>query len=240
MRRGVLVLAVLAALAAAATGRSAPAHAACSSSYVSALVGGAPKCLRAGEFCSPSSEPDYAHYGFACVGGRLREGGAAPRPAPVVAPTKLAIGTSVALAHRTRAGGCRKGALPDRRCSPGAYYSGLTKSVVCAPSYRTGTVRNVPQAEKFAVEREYGMAATYYGRSIEIDHIVPLELGRVERGREPLSGARVRGRELSPEGPLENRLHELVCSGRMSLAAARHGIAAEWEHQYRQVFGSAP
>ena len=52
---------------------------------------------------------------------------------------------------------------PDRRCSPGAYYSKLTKAVICSSSFRTSSIRNVPESEKFAVEREYGMAAGHYG-----------------------------------------------------------------------------
>ena len=36
---------------------------------------------------------------------------------------------------------------------------------------------SIAQNQKFAVEREYGLTPGYYGRSLEIDHIVPLELG---------------------------------------------------------------
>jgi len=86
-------------------------------------------------------------------------------------------GRTVLLGHRTRTSGCRRSALPDRRCSPGGYYSKLTRAVICSSGFRTDSIRNVPQTEKFSVEREYRMAATYYGYSIEIDHIVPLELG---------------------------------------------------------------
>jgi hypothetical protein len=49
--------------------------------------------------------------------------------------------------------------------------------VICSVGFHTSTIRNVPQSEKFAVESEYGMAPSYYGHSIEIDHIVPLEFG---------------------------------------------------------------
>ena len=81
------------------------------------------------------------------------------------------------LGRRTRTSGCRRSALPDRRCSPGGYYKRADEDGDLLAGFHTGTIRNVPQTEKFAVEREYGMAATYYGYSIEIDHIVPLELG---------------------------------------------------------------
>jgi hypothetical protein len=87
------------------------------------------------------------------------------------------VGKTVLLAPRTKASGCRLGANPDRACSPGAYYSKLTKRVICAQAFRTGDVRNVPQSEKFAVEREYGLEPRLYGRTLEIDHIVSLELG---------------------------------------------------------------
>jgi hypothetical protein len=240
MRRGAIVLAILAALAVATTSHSAPLHVTCSSSFVQGIVGGVPKCLHAGEFCAAAHEPDYERYGFSCVDGHLRTGGTAPSAPATATPTVVALGVSVVLGARTRTVGCRRGALPDRRCSPGAYYSGLTQPVICAGSFRTSTVRNVSQDEKFGVEREYEMTAMHYGRTIEIDHIVPLELGGSNDAAnlfpEPGSGPA----SYHAKDRLENRLRELVCSGGMSLAAARRGIAVNWERQYRLVFGLVP
>ena len=103
-----------------------------------------------------------------------------PGSSPPESPTE--VGHTVLLGKRTRTTDCRHGSEPDRSCSPGAYYSGLTIAVICSPTYRTAAIRHVPQSEKFAVEREYGMPAKPYGRAIEIDHIVPLavapELGK--------------------------------------------------------------
>ena len=81
------------------------------------------------------------------------------------------------LATRTKTSGCKLGANPDRRCSPGAYYSKLTKAVICSSTFRTGPIRNVPDSEKHQVEIEYGLAPKSYGSTLEIDHIVSLELG---------------------------------------------------------------
>ncbi|WP_289444297.1 hypothetical protein, partial [Klebsiella pneumoniae] len=67
--------------------------------------------------------------------------------------TKTATGRTVLLGRRTAKSGCVRSSLPDRHCSPGAYYARLAKHVLCAPGFRTGTIRNVPQTEKFAVER---------------------------------------------------------------------------------------
>jgi hypothetical protein len=152
----------------------------------------------------------------------------------------VSVGRTVLLAPRTKASGCRLGASPDRRCSPGAYYSGLTRNVICAPNFRTSSIRNVPDSERFAVEQEYGIEPGHYGRTLEIDHIVSLELGGSnaianlfpeEEDAHP--GYRVKDR-------LENRLHALVCGGAMTLRSAQRRIASNWQSLYRKVFGIAP
>ena len=212
----------------AATG----AHGACSSGYVAAIVGGEPKCLHAGEFCSTAHEADYERYGFTCTAAGHLEQKTGSKPKP----SGYALGRTLMLGRRSQTAHCTRGTLPDRQCSPGAYYSGLTKAVICSSTFRTSAVRNVSETEKHDVELEYGMAAKAYGRTIEIDHIVPLEIG----GSNDISN-------LFPEpgtGPdnyhvkdrLENRLHTLVCSGVMTLAAARQGIATNWELLYKKLF----
>jgi hypothetical protein len=149
-------------------------------------------------------------------------------------------GHTVLLGHRTQTSRCVRSPRPDRSCSPGAYYSRLTKRVVCSSRFRTSTIRNVPQSEKFRVEREYGMAAGYYGCAIEIDHIVPLELGGsnaiANLFPEPGSGAA----NYHAKDALENRAKSMVCVGRLSLRTARRGFARNWEALYHRVFGHAP
>lgn len=156
--------------------------------------------------------------------------------------SRPSLGTTVLLAPRTRTAGCRLGSLPDRRCSPGAYSTGLTTAVLCSQRFRTSTVRDVPESEKHAVEVEYGLAPRSYGATLEIDHIVSLELG----GSNAIgnlfperafvgggAGYRVKDR-------LENRLHALVCAGRIGLRAAQRQIAVDWQVLYRRVFGAPP
>ena len=220
-------------------------HLLCSAGYVDAIIGGEHKCLHAGEFCASSHESDYRHYGFSCVDGHLQTFGGGQTTtttshggSPV--ESEPLLGHTVSLSARTQTHGCTRGVLPDRQCSPGAYYSGLTKAVLCSPSFRTGTIRDVPESEKHAVEVEYGMAPKSYGRTIEIDHIISLEIG----GSNDISN-------LFPEpgsGPanyhvkdkLENKLHALVCSGAMTLHAAQAGISSNWETLYTRVFGDSP
>ena len=94
-------------------------------------------------------------------------------------PDPVFVGTTVLLAKRTKTSGCTLGVNPDRRCSPGAYYSKLSKAVICdKQQFKTGMIRYVPDSEKRDVEVEYGIDATKkYGRTLEIDQIVSLELG---------------------------------------------------------------
>ena len=149
----------------------------------------------------------------------------------------IALGRTVLLSPRRRAAGCKLGSRPDRGCSPGAYYSRLTKAVICSAGFHTDAVRNVTQGEKFAVEREYGMKPAYYGRTLEIDHIVSLELG----GSNDIANLFPERAKARPgyhvKDRLENRLHELVCSGQMSLRTAQTRIAGNWQALYRSVFG---
>ena len=46
----------------------------CSSSYTHAVIGGAQKCLRRGEYCARADKRQYPKYGYICedVGGTYR------------------------------------------------------------------------------------------------------------------------------------------------------------------------
>ena len=39
---------------------------------------------------------------------------------------------------------------------------------------------------------------------------------------------------------LENKLHDLVCDGTMTLRSVQRQIAANWQALYKKVFGSTP
>jgi hypothetical protein len=180
-----------------------------------------------------------SHHGGVAVwlaGGAPGSGGS-PSGTPAPPPS---VGSTVLLGPSTRNGGCRRGPEPDRRCSPGAYYSGLTTAVICSSTFRTATIRDVPESEKFAVEREYGMTARAYGRTIEIDHIVALELGGsndiANLFPEPGSGQD----NYHVKDRLENRAHEVVCAGQLGLHTAQAAMAADWEALYRRLFGVTP
>jgi hypothetical protein len=57
---------VVAAIAAAIGATAAPAKT-CSAGYTHAVVGGAEKCLRVGEFCTHAYDSQYRRYGYRCI-----------------------------------------------------------------------------------------------------------------------------------------------------------------------------
>jgi hypothetical protein len=167
-------------------------------------------------------------------------------PAPKTRPSsgqttgKVAVGRTILLARRTKTSRCALGSNPDRRCSPGAYYSKLGKATICSPSFRTSTIRNVPDSERFAVEREYGIKPGHYGSTLEIDHIVPLELG----GSNDIANLFPEQLYVRPgyriKDKLENKLHALVCAGSMTLRSVRVRISTDWQALYERVYGVSP
>jgi hypothetical protein len=176
--------------------------------------------------------------GTAAAGDRRQ---AAPQRTPLLfAASTAQVRTTVTLAPRTLTAGCVLAANPDRNCSPGAYYRGLTKRVLCSSSFHTGDIRNVPDSVKHAVEVAYGLEPRPYGSTLEIDHIISLELG----GSNDISNLFPERADARPgfrvKDKLENKLHALVCAGTITLSKARHGIAENWQALYTTVYGAAP
>ena len=210
------------------------------SSAISAPPGATARCNDGTYSYAVHHQGACSHHGGVAVWLDGSSSSPSSSPSSGSASKAVAVGRTILLMKRTKTSGCRLTANPDRRCSPGAYYSKLTKAVICSANFRTGSIRNVPQSEKYEVEGEYGMAQKLYGRTLEIDHIVSLELGGSndianlypERAS-PAPGYRVKDR-------LENKLHSMVCSGQKSLRSAQREIATNWQKLYRKVYGVAP
>ena len=126
--------------------------------------------------------------------------------------------------------------VPRRSLTPGAAFA-VGKARICVSGY-SASVRNVPQAEATAVYARYGVAHVPYAH--EVDHLVSLEIGGsnaiANLWPEPYAG-RWGAR---PKDVLENRLHELVCSGRLALRKAQRIEARNWVAAYRRYVGGTP
>ncbi len=120
--------------------------------------------------------------------------------------------------------------LPNRRLTPGVALK-VGAAQICRPGYAS-SVRKVPDSEKEAVYARYRIPHVPYAH--EVDHLVSLELGGSNDIRnlwpEPYAGRwGARTKDV-----LENRLHDLVCSGRLKLRFAQRIEARNWVAAYRR------
>ena len=128
-------------------------------------------------------------------------------------------------------GRCKRGRLPDRSCSPGL---AATTNVarICTPGY-TQQVRNVSERTKSRVYAEYGIRRHSAGQ-YEVDHIVALELGGSNSIKNLFPEAARPRPGFHEKDRLENRLHALVCSGRLRIRTAQKALATNWVSAYRR------
>ncbi len=123
---------------------------------------------------------------------------------------------------------------PNRRLTPGATRP-VRAEDVCAGEYHN-EARFVPVSIQREVFAEYGMASAQ-AKDYELDYLITPELG----GSDDI-------RNLWPEpylstvwnahvkDALEDRLHELVCEGKIDLPTAQHDIATDWISAYKKYF----
>ncbi|WP_264776793.1 sunset domain-containing protein [Deinococcus aetherius] len=112
-------------------------------------------------------------------------------------------------------------------------------NIICKPGY-TQTVRNVPQALKEQVYQSYGIKSREKGE-YEVDHLISLELG----GSNSVRNLWPESYQTKPlnahvKDQLENRLHDLACSGKITFQEAQQAIARDWQAAYVQYVGPLP
>jgi hypothetical protein len=155
-------------------------------------------------------------------------------PIPVTPPTPTVVQSPAVLGVQTKTAGCQiQGPMPDKDCTPGAVFSGVTKEQVCVPGY-SQTVRNVPESEKNAVYNEYGILSHQTGE-YEVDHDISLELG----GSNEIANLWPEAANPTPgfheKDKVENYLHQQVCQGAITLQQAQQEIANDWLAVYEEM-----
>ncbi|RMI32174.1 hypothetical protein [Nocardia stercoris] len=128
--------------------------------------------------------------------------------------------------------------LPDPACTPGATNPRVTaqtyKDTICKTGY-TQTIRppsNITTPEKKANAASYGYTGDL--RDAEYDHLLSLELGGDPNDPrnlwvEPPSPGHTPGAgPNNPKDSVENKLHVLICSGKVALTDAQNAIASDW------------
>jgi hypothetical protein len=114
--------------------------------------------------------------------------------------------------------------LPNPKLTPGKVRTTSVREI-CSPKFRTAKYRKTTLAQKKAVCHSYGVKNCPRYGAMELDHLVPLELGGADDTRNIFV-------QMAPwyheKDKLENFLHAAVCSGTMSLPAAQQCIAKNW------------
>lgn len=147
------------------------------------------------------------------------------RSTPAISPT-----------FTVTSGGCHSvNGLPDPICTPGVADSRVTQdnilTTICISGY-TATVRP-STAYTDALKAQQIKAYSYTDTNLadyEEDHLIPLEIGGHPTDPknlwpEPRNGSY----PATKKDGVENALHNKVCSGLMTLAAAQAAIAKDWE-----------
>ena len=127
-----------------------------------------------------------------------------------------------------------KGPLPDHDCSPGAIFASSTLEEICTTGY-SASVRNVSVTLKKKIYAAYGIAYPQPTGSIELDHIIPLELGGSNAAANLFPEAAAPEPGFREKDVVEDYLHLEVCAGRVSLQAAQHQIADNWVAVYQTL-----
>jgi hypothetical protein len=168
---------------------------------------------------------------FACDTGPAATSATSPSPTATLAPASASPVAS------STAASVPSGSLPNHSLTPGESFAGVTAQQICVSGY-AGRARNVVRDQYVQVYASYGLPYPEPSGSYELDHLVPLELGGDNSNRNlwPEAASPVPG--FHQKDQLENYLHDAVCAGRMALADAQAGIAADWISFYRRYLQS--
>ena len=126
--------------------------------------------------------------------------------------------------------------LPNHTLTPGATNPAVTQATIHTTICRTGYTKTIRPSSTYTTalkRRQLAAGYSFHGDlstgDYEEDHLISLELGGSPASVKNLwpepyaaaEGARVKDK-------VENELHDLVCSGRLTLRTAQRAIAANW------------
>jgi anti-sigma factor RsiW len=127
-------------------------------------------------------------------------------------------------------------ALPNSRLTPGATRS-VSMGDICSVSHEE-VVRPVSSSLQSAVLQKYGLRNARI-QDYEIDYLITPGLGGADDINnlwpEPNSST---AWNAHVKDVLEDRLHQMVCAGKVDLPTAQHDIAANWISAYRKYLHS--
>ena len=126
--------------------------------------------------------------------------------------------------------------------TPGAVNVRVTQENIHDTICHRGWAKSVRPPEKYTerIKREQVRAMRYVDQNLkhyELDHLIPLELGGAPRDRRNLWAEYRHPFDLwgsSVKDRLENHVHHLVCTGKVSLREAQQAFAHNWIDAYKK------
>jgi hypothetical protein len=129
-----------------------------------------------------------------------------------------------------------RAALPERTLTPGATRS-VAMSDVCSMAHEE-VVREVSDSMRQEVFHEYGIVNAR-ASGYEIDYLIAPGLGGAEDIHNLWPQPFTSGTwNAYVKDALEERLHQLVCSGNLDLHTAQRDISTDWIAAYKKYFHS--
>jgi hypothetical protein len=127
-----------------------------------------------------------------------------------------------------------RGAVPDRNLTPGATRM-VTIRDVCSMAHED-VVREVPASVRKEIFQKYGIVNAR-AEDYEIDYLIAPGLGGAEDIHnlwpEPYTSTTWNAHV---KDELEERLHQMVCAGKVDLSTAQNDIATDWIAAYKKYF----
>lgn len=176
------------------------------------------------------NRPWFGHLYFARpVGPRAYAGGAL---------VMIALAIAVTLYHGV-VRGARQVQFTHRPVPNGSLTPGVTRPVtqdeICALGYRDMN-RAVPRSVQQEVFKAYGLVGAR-AEDYEVDYLITPELGGADNIQnlwpEPYSS---NGWDAHVKDALEDRLHRMVCEGKIDLVTAQREMAGDWISAYKKYF----
>jgi hypothetical protein len=121
--------------------------------------------------------------------------------------------------------------LPNPQLSPGDTISGAGAKL-CTPGY-SKSVRHVSGSTKNQIYKLYNITS-HKPAEYEIDHLISLELGGSNDPKNLWPQHYDAKWNAHQKDALENKLHQMVCSGQISLHQAQYEISHNWIEAYKK------
>jgi hypothetical protein len=130
----------------------------------------------------------------------------------------------------------QEAAVPNRNLTPGAIRP-VSMGDVCSMAHEE-VVRDVPDSLRQQVFKEYGIVNPH-AEDYEIDYLIAPGLGGAEDIHnlwpEPSTSS---AWNAHVKDALEERLHQLVCAGKLDLPTAQKAIASDWITAYKKYLST--